>query len=85
MTFPVVLHILEIAKKTKGQLSQIDDLRGVEATMSVYRKRIANDLANAFYILNESENPSKDSIVGENNKTKTLKKNGHCHQLLWFF
>ncbi len=61
----------EIAKKTKGQLSQIDDLRGVEATMSVYRKRIANDLANAFYILNESENPSKDSIVGENNKTKT--------------
>ena len=65
----------EIAKKTKGQLSQIDDLRGVEATMSVYRKRIAEDLANAFYILNESENPSKDSIVGENNKTKTPSQN----------
>ena len=55
----------EIAKKTKGQLSQIDDLRGVEATMSVYRKRIAKDLANAFYILNESENPSEDSVVGD--------------------
>ena len=55
----------EIAKKTKGQLSQIDDLRGVEAAMSVYRKRIANNLANAFYILNESENPSEDSVVGD--------------------
>lgn len=55
----------EIAKKTKGQLSQIDDLRGVEAAMSVYRKRIAGDLANAFYILNESENPSEDSVVGD--------------------
>lgn len=55
----------EIAKKTKGQLSQIDDLRGVEAAMSVYRKRIAEDLANAFYILNESENPSEDSVVGD--------------------
>lgn len=55
----------EIAKKTKGQLSQIDDLRGVEAAMSVYRKRVAEDLANAFYILNESENPSEDSIVGD--------------------
>lgn len=55
----------EIAKKTKGQLSQIDDLRGVEAAMSVYRKRIAKDLANAFYILNESENPSEDSVVGD--------------------
>lgn len=55
----------EIAKKTKGQLSQIDDLRGVEAAMSVYRKRIAGNLANAFYILNESENPSKDSVVGD--------------------
>lgn len=55
----------EIAKKTKGQLSQIDDLRGVEAAMSVYRNRIAEDLANAFYILNESENPSEDSVVGD--------------------
>lgn len=55
----------EIAKKTKGQLSQIDDLRGVEAAMSVYRKRISKDLANAFYILNESENPSEDSVVGD--------------------
>lgn len=55
----------EIAKKTKGQLSQIDDLRGVEAAMSVYRKRIAENLANAFYILNESENPSEDSVVGD--------------------
>ncbi len=55
----------EIAKKTKGQLSQIDDLRGVEAAMSVYRKRIAGNLANAFYILNESENPSEDSVVGD--------------------
>lgn len=55
----------EIAKKTKGQLSQIDDLRGVEAAMSVYRKGIAGDLANAFYILNESENPSEDSAVGD--------------------
>lgn len=43
----------EIAKKTKGQLSQIDDLR------------IAENLANAFYILNESENPSEDSVVGD--------------------
>lgn len=55
----------EIAKKTKGQLSQIDDLRGVEAAMSIYRKRIAENLANAFYILNESENPSEDSVVGD--------------------
>lgn len=55
----------EIAKNTKGQLSQIDDLRGAEATISVYRKRIAKDLANAFYILNESENPSEDSVVGD--------------------
>lgn len=55
----------EIAKETKGQLSQIDDLRGVGATMSVYRNRIARGLANAFYILNESENPSEDSVVGD--------------------
>lgn len=55
----------EIAKKTKGQLSQMDDLRGSDAAISVYRDRITNGLANAFYILNESENPSEDSVVGD--------------------
>lgn len=33
--------------------------------MSVYRNRISKNLANAFYILNESENPSEDSVVGD--------------------
>ena len=42
------------ALETKGSLSQDEDLRGPEAALAVYRKKIRECLSNAFYLLNQN-------------------------------